>query len=108
MGSQSSVAVHTKETLPYWPSISSRRLNCSPSSSLAVPSSTARLMGATIQMHEQRCRYVDATLARAAFESRTPGKSTRHAPEESTAHGPRSRTFRISGHACGCSPLPLR
>ena len=106
--------VQINDTFPYWPSINSLRLNCSPKSSLAcpihtwisnanmeycritryffwylsscfsihnhfyllcecccadirslptVPSSTARLMGATIQTQLQFFRYVLATLA---------------------------------------------
>jgi len=56
-GFRMSVFEQTKDTLPYWPSISSCRRKCSPSRSRAVLSLTARWMLDTTQTALQLFKY---------------------------------------------------
>ena len=54
----------------------------------------------TIHIKLHSCKYLAATLARAALASRTPGKSTKQAPLFKTFQGPATFTQRIKGQDC--------
>ena len=94
-------------TAEYVPSYLSCLLKLFPSRFFAALSSTARVMGATIQSPVHSFMYPSATAARAALESCTPGRSTITAPVESASALVYMRTTLISGqNSCSRFDLP--